>query len=209
MIKNILWGFEGALFDTSSAMTFAVSQTLSKMGFLAPMNVIDRLVRQSFDHCALTFSKRLNVDAETLHSQFIETYLKVSPSSQAPFPGADMVCNFIHSQGGVNVGITHFSVQSAQTLLDAHHLSPLFSNAILKVQWDPTQIALTLKSVFGRNTLCSAETLLISHNNVDIQSAKAAGVLTGLFGQSPLTQSADMHIKHYNQLLTYLQDTGI
>lgn len=209
MIKNILWHFEGALFDTSSAMTFAVSKTLKQMDLLVPLNVINGLVRQSFEYCVITLARRFKIDAEELRSQLIEAYYNVPPASQLPLPGVSRVCKYVHENGGQNIVLTPFSVRVIKPLIDVHGLAPLFDKILYIKQStveesDPDIVQMTLNLC----ELDAGETLLLSNHAGDIQSGKISGVRTCLFGKIELLPCVDYQIDNYSQLLDVLRETN-
>ena len=69
VIRNILWGVDGTLFDTTPAITYAISKSLNEPGHSLALNVIDGLACQSLDHCLTTLSKRFKLDPKLLRIQ--------------------------------------------------------------------------------------------------------------------------------------------
>ena len=205
MIKNILWDLDGTIFDTYPAITYAISKSLSDMGFSLPLNVIDGLARQSIDHCMKTLSQRFKLDPDLLSVQFVKSYREISPAKQIPFPSVREVCAWIHQNDGLNVIVTHRRVQSTQELLDFHKLSSCFDDIFSSEQGyplkpDPTMIF----TVLEKYHLIPAETMFIGDRELDIQAGRAAGIYTGLFGNLEIPTPVDIMINSYDQLLTKL-----
>ena len=204
-IRNLLWDLDGTFFDTYPAITYAVSKSLNEMGRSIALNVIDGLVRQSIDHCVETLCQRFKLDPELLHARFAESYQTIDPANQPPFPGVWEVCEAIHAFHGLNVIVTHRSVQCAQRLIRAHNFSTLIDDIFSIEQGyprkpDPSMLLATLE----KHNLNPGETLLIGDRDIDIQAGQAAGVRTCLFGQTELTTSSDLQINAYGQLLEML-----
>ena len=205
MIHNILWQVDGTLFDTYPAVTYAFSKTLNEMGHSIAINVLDGLVRQSFEGCMAFLSQRFKLDPDLLAFKVIESYQAISPANQTPFPGAREVCETIHARGGLNVIVTHRMIQSTQRLLTAHAFSTLIDDIFSAEQGylrkpDPSM----LLAVLEKHNLNPGETLLIGDRDIDIQAGQAAGVRTCLFGQTERTSSSDLQINAYDQLLEML-----
>ena len=204
-IRNLLWDLDGTLFDTYPAITYAISKALNEMGQSIELNVIDRLARQSIDHCLTTLSQRFKLDPDLLESQFAKSYRSIPPANQPPFPGAREVCEVIHERHGLNVVITHRRIQSTQQLINAHALSALIDDIYSAEQGyplkpDPSMLLAALE----KYDLKSDETMMIGDRDIDIRAGQAAGVRTCLFGQAELTISSDMQINAYGQLLEML-----
>lgn len=208
MIKNILWDVNGTLFDTYPAVTYAFSKTLNEMGHSIALNVIDGFVRRSFEECVETFSLRFKLDPGLLCHRFTESYRAIPPANQPLYPGVREVCESIHQHGGLNVAITHRSIQSTRRLIEAHNLSRLIDDIISAKQGyphkpDPAMVLAAL----GRHALNPAETLLVGDRALDIQAGRAAGIGTCLLGKAALTVPADIQINDYQQLLELLNSS--
>jgi HAD superfamily hydrolase (TIGR01509 family) len=206
-ILNILWDVDGTLFDTYPAIIYAISKSLNEMGLSIAFNVIDGLARQSLDHCVETLSQRFKRNPGLLRRQFAESYRTIPPANQPPFPGVGELCAYIHTHGGLNVAVTHLSVQSTQALLEAHRLAPFFNDILSVEQGYPRKPSPAMVlAVLEKHAMNPTETLLIGDRDLDIQAGRAAGVRTCVFGQAELTTPADFQIGHYSQLLSLLQD---
>ena len=200
--RNLLWALDGTLFDTYPSITYAVSKSLNEMGCSIALNVIDGLVRQSIDHCLTTLSQRFKLDLDLLESLFAESYWTIDPANQSPFPGVREVCEAIHARGGLNIIVTHRSVQFALRLVRAHNFSTLIDDVFSVEQGyprkpDPSMLLTALE----KHNLNPGETLLIGDRDIDIQAGLAARVRTCLFGQTELTISSDLQINAYDQLM--------
>ena len=205
MIRNIIWDVNGTLFDTYPAITFAFSNVLKEMGVVVALNVIDGLVRQSFDKCVDGLSERFKLDPNLLSQKFTESYRTISPVNQPPFHGVSDVCMFIHQNGGLNIAVTHRTIQSTQKLLNAHNMSDLIDDIISTTQGyphkpDPAVILAAIEN----HKLIPAETLLVGDREIDVQAGRSAGVYTCLFGRKEISEPADIVVDDFGQLLMKL-----
>ncbi len=209
MFKNILWDVDGTLLDTYPAITYAISKSLNEMGLSVPLNVIDGHARQSISGCVKTLSQRFKLDPDLLRRRFSESYRRVDPANQLPFPGVRDVCEFIHEHDGLNIAVTHRGLQSTQTLLEAHGLAPYFTAIFSVEQGYPRKPnPKIIQAALDEYALITNETLLVGDRDLDIQAGRAAGVHTLLFGGAELNNPADVQIEHYTQLLSRLKKTG-
>lgn len=206
MIKNILWNVDGTLFDTYPAVTYAYSKTLNEMGFSIPLNVIDGLVRTSFNDLVEMLYQRFKLDPQILRAKFKESYRAVSPTNQPPFPGVREVCEFIHQNSGINIAITHRSPEITQELFNAHNFAELiddiFSAKQARLENPDPYMALAVLEKHGLNP---DETLFVGDRECDIRAASTAGVRTCLFGHAHMVEAADYKLNDYHRLLEILQ----
>lgn len=208
MIKNILWDVDGTLFDTYPAITYAISKTLNDMGLSVALNIIDTLARQSLDHCMDTLSRRFKLDLNALRQKFAVSYEAIPPAKHSPFPGVSHLCAFICDQGGVNIIVTHRSMESTQQLLDAHGFAHFFAGIFSVAQGYPRKPdPAMLEAAIQEFRLKRSETLMIGDRELDIQAGHATGIRSCLFGQAQFASHADFQIDHYSQLLSLLQET--
>lgn len=205
-ILNILWDVDGTLFDTYPAITYALSRAINEMGFSIALNVVDGLARQSLEHCMETLSQRFKLDPDLLRERFTKSYRTVDPANQPPFPGVREVCEMIHAGGGLNVIVTHRRIRSTQGLLNAHGMALDFDDIFSVEQGYPHKPDPAMaRAALEKYALQPDETLLIGDRELDIQSGRAAGVRTCLFGRAKLTAPADFQIGHYGQLADMLR----
>jgi phosphoglycolate phosphatase-like HAD superfamily hydrolase len=204
-IRNILWYVNGTLFDTLPAITYSFSKALTEMEFSVALNVIDGLVRQSFDDCVVTLSQRFQLDSGILRHKYSEFYRTISPANQPPFPGARDVCEFIHHNNGLNIAIIDGSLDPALKLLEAHQFSPFIDDSLtVEQEYSRTSNASMLRLVLEQHKLNPTRTLVVSNRDSDVEAGRLAGVCTCLFGKADLISEADLLIEKYGQLLDAL-----
>lgn len=208
MIRNILWDVDGTLFDTYPAVTYTCSKTINEMGYSLPLNVIDGLVRTSFNKLVEMLHERFKLDPEMLRAKLTEPYHNISPTNQPPFPGVRKVCEFIHQHSGLNIAITHRSPKAIFELLDAHNFAALIDDVFSVKQGYPEKPNPSMVlAALEKHSLNPDETLFIGDRECDIQAGRGAGVYTCQFGHTQLSQPADYQLDDYHRLLGILKGT--
>ena len=181
-IKNIIWDFDGTLFDTYPAITRSFQHALSDLGHDMPLSLFYDMVRVSLDHTLEQLNALFQVDEAALKERFYAHYTAVAPEAQPPFDGAREVCELIKEQGGKNFLVTHRRKASAVKLLEHYSMVDLFCDYIFKDDGytrkpDPEMFDLLIK----KHKLVRSETIAIGDRDLDIGAGKAAGVRTCLY----------------------------
>lgn len=207
MVRNLLWDLDGTLIDTQPAVTFAISRSLSEMGFSVALNVVDGLVRQgSLDSCVETLAARYRFSPDDLRRRSAEIYREIPFEKQLTFSGVREVCAWVQANGGLNIILTGRPLVVARVMLAAHDLSALFADILSADQGYPCKPdPAIVNAAIEKHSLCLSETMLIGHRESDILAGQAAGVLTCLSGAAQINPSPDLHIMSYAALLDYLK----
>jgi phosphoglycolate phosphatase-like HAD superfamily hydrolase len=198
----MIWDVDGTLFNTYPAITYALSKALNRMGKPVALNLIDGLVRQSFQYCVDTLCRRYKVDADLLLEQFAEVYRTISLQNQPPVDGAREVCEWIAAQGGKNVAVCYREDRDVRRLFEVHELADYFTGMHLvstAVEDD------SLKGIIRKYRLKSEETLVVGDRLVNIEAGRAAGCQTCQIGDEVLTGQVDLQVSNYSHLLNKLQ----
>ena len=202
MIRNMIWDVDGTLFNTYPAITYALSKSLNRMGKPVALNLIDGLVRQSFQHCVDTLCRRYKVDADMLLEQFAEVYRTISLQNQPPVDGAREVCELIAAHGGKNVAILYRQVGEVRCLFETHEMAHLFAgmqSVSAAEEGDPIRV------VLQEYALKPEETVVVGDHLFIIEAGREAGCHTCLIGDEVLVGQVDMRVDDYKQLLDRLR----
>ncbi len=194
-IRHLVWDFDGTLFNTYPAIITAFQQAVTELGGTVKAEEVERLVKVSFDHILTVLGKRLGVEPESVGQRFYAIYAAMPPESQPPFPGARELCEAVVQRGGRNGIATHRGRDSLERLLEAYEMRHLFCAILthddgLPRKPDPAQFA----TVVARCNIRADEALGIGDRALDIESARAAGLRTCLFGEKPPSVQADFTI---------------
>ncbi len=204
--RNLIWDFDGTLFDTYPAIVAAFQEAIAELGYEVAAVEVERLVKVSFTHILTVLGERFGVEPEALGERFYTIYLAMPPESQPPFPGAQEVCEAVVRRGGKNGIATHRRRASLEALLEAHGMRHLFCALVthddgLPRKPDPAQF----EAVLRRCGMERAHTLGIGDRDLDIGAAKAAGLTTVFFGHNPHTVRADYEIESLWELMPLLE----
>ena len=103
MYKNIIWDFDGTLFDSYPAIAEAFLAALRDHGRSGDLLEIRTLAQVSLNHCLRTLSSAHDLSANVIEEAFRKNYQQSDHLAQSPFPGARQVCQYICRIGGSNV----------------------------------------------------------------------------------------------------------
>ncbi len=202
MIQHLIWDVDGTLFDTYPAIARAFQAALTDLGVTAPLDWILSLAQVTLDHCLSTLATTYALPSDELEERFDQHYRTVTPEDQPPFPGVKEVCEYIYSQGGLNLIVTHRGRVGLERLLTAHRLTTYFVDATCNDDGYPRKpdpaafLALIEKHRLPRET-----TWGIGDRDIDILAAQAAGIRAAFFGTNNGAASPDFTFTDYAQLL--------
>lgn len=202
MIKNLVWDVDGTLFDTYPAITYALSKSLNQMGKPVALNLIDGLVRQSFQYCIDTLSKRYKVDGQALHNRFAQIYKTMPLQNQPLLNGARELCQWAVDQGGVNLAVLYRNGVDMQGFFAAYGVAPLFAGLQPDIVLDEGEGLCVLLAEYR---LDPQDTLVIGDRLANIGCGKLAGCKTCLIGDEVMTAQADWRADDHTALLKMLQ----
>lgn len=202
MLKNIIWDFDGTLFDTYPFMTILFQKALREFSHEASVEEILSLMKQTLGR-AVEYYRGLGVD-DRFYALFKVAQDDCDPDSQQPFPHALEVCSRVIGLGGKNLIITHRSRKTAFKLLRHHKASSLFCEVItresgFKRKPDPEAFNRAIESHRLRRT----ETLAVGDRDLDVLAATRAGIKSCFFSQagSRPTVEVDFTVESLAELL--------
>ena len=205
MIRNIIWDFDGTLFDPYPAFAKAFKAALNDLGQDAPLDWIESLTKQSMDHCVTTLVEKYQLSEEDLEQAFDRHYSITTPADQSPFPGAVEVCQFICSLGGKNVIVTHRRRGGTLKLLSAHQMTDYFAGHLTGDDGYPRKPdPSAFEAALQIHNLKREETMAVGDRDIDIQAGRAAGMFTCLFGGQDDGIAADLSVRSFDELHRYL-----
>jgi len=203
---NAIWDFDGTLYDTYPAFAAAFAAVLEEKGFSAPLERLIRLAVVSLDHCSQTLSEEFDLPLEQVNDAFRRHYLAVPVESQAPFPGARQVCEWICEHGGANLIASHRRPTGLARLLEAHGMQRYFRQCLTVFDgYTPKPDPAMFEALIAGHNLDRRRTLAIGDRDIDVRAGKAAGLLTVLYGTLPCPVEPDLRILDYRGLLDWMQ----
>ncbi|MDD3681364.1 MULTISPECIES: HAD-IA family hydrolase [unclassified Mesotoga] len=191
MIENLIWDFDGSLFNTYPAMVKLFKKALLRKGYVTSENEILSLMKDTLGK-AVDFYLDRGVDYD-FYKDFKTSEEKLDPAEQPPFEGAREVCSIVVRNGGKNLIITHRSRKTAFKLLSYFEMTSLFSDIItresgFKRKPDPDAFIYAIRNF----RLDPRSTLSIGDRDLDVIAARDAGTKTCFFSQNGTRPSIDV-----------------
>jgi HAD superfamily hydrolase (TIGR01549 family) len=191
MFKNLIWDFDGTLFDTYPAMVDAFKKALKDRG-------IEETEENILDFMKISFSDALKHFTEVykLDNNFVEDYKVYENNSDldkiVPFPYAKEICEEFVKSGGRNFIFTHREKKTALRILEFHNMKELFKEAVTKdngfKRKPDVEGFLYLVDRYGMN---KKETLVVGDRDIEITGAKNSGVKSCLYN----TNNAEISVE--------------
>lgn len=201
MIRDIIWDFDGTLFDTYPGAVNSFKRALKDCGIDESDENILNYIKVSEGHAVAYFREfyGLNdtfIDKLNLYKKNIELNLI------KPFPFAVEFCKEFAALGGRNYIITHRG-KSTEEILDNHGILEFFTEVIIKQSGfkrkpDPEAfLYLIEKYNINKNSA-----LVVGDRELEILSGKAAGIYTCLYNTNNIefTETPNYYIDSLKKL---------
>jgi phosphoglycolate phosphatase-like HAD superfamily hydrolase len=203
MIKNIIWDFDGTLFDTYPAYVGTFLDALNDFGHQLPYERVNTLAHGSMDSCIEEICSIFNLDQVEFMDRFLVHNAVADPDCKPPFPGAREVCEWIIGNEGLNFIVTHHGKTNAESILAYHRMAHLFTDAIFRDQGYPKKPDPAMFNVLiDRYQLNRNETLAIGDRDLDIEAGLLAGLPTCLYAKDgDIPHKPDIVINDYRDFL--------
>ncbi len=190
LIKDIIWDFDGTLFDTYPGTVSAFIKALQDCGIVETDDNVRNYLKVSGRFAVAHFKELYG-----LGNTFIEKYTSykkaINPEMIEPFPYADEVCRRFVDLGGRNYIITHRGVSTIK-FLKHYGMVSCFTEIItrqygFKRKPDPEAfIYLIEKYQIDKNTA-----LVIGDRECDVLGGKAVGIKTCLYNTNNISLSIE------------------
>lgn len=184
---NILWDFDGTLFDTYPAYTRILKDVL---GEEAEHEEILSQLKISFTHAFTHYNLK---EEQISYIRKMARSLKLQDLQ--PFPGVKDVLK----RAGCNVIMTHKEREDVLAILEHHNMSSLFADMVAGDDGYPRKPhKASYEYLYGKNSI----DLAIGDRELDILPAKELGIRTCLFQNS--TPGADYYLSRYEDFDTVI-----
>lgn len=134
MITDIIWDFDGTLFDTYPSMVNAFKIALKDYNIEDSDENILGYMKVSFSEAVKYYSSIYNLNDEMIKA-LIEKFRYYEKNNSAklvePFPYAKEICEWIKNSGGRNFILTHRG-NSTIDYLKAHNMEDYFTEVVTK-----------------------------------------------------------------------------
>jgi phosphoglycolate phosphatase-like HAD superfamily hydrolase len=193
MIRNLIWDFDGTLFDTYPAIASSLRAAVSDLADPPRLDEVRDMAQVSIDGCLTRMSTTYDLPLEQLEAGFERHYGDVSADDQPPFDGVREVCELICARGGLNLIVTHRRRSGMNRLLAAHGLAGLIADTVSHDDGyprkpDPAAFLMLIE----RHHLRLDQTLAVGDRDIDVLAAHAAGLPAALFAPTPTNLTADL-----------------
>ena len=202
MIRNLIWDFDGTLFDTYPAIVNSLRAAVADLAVPPSFEKVRDMALVSIDGCLTTMSTTYDIPLEELEARFERHYRDVTADDQPPFDGVPEVCELICARGGLNLIVTHRRRSGMDRLLAAHGLADLIADTVscyddgYPRKPDPAAFLMLIE----RHHLRLDETLAIGDRDIDILAAHAAGLPAALFAPTPTIVTAEFVLADFGAL---------
>ena len=182
MIKNLIWDFDGTLYDTYAVMLDALQQTAQDFGITELTNVdLYRMMKLKSVRFVTDYVQRIYGVDQTAFSTTYHRYEHAQQIQPRPYPGAAEILTLIVQRGGLNLLDTHRD-QQAQEFLQHDNLAQYFIVGITASddfprKPDPSAILALLQ----RYQLNPEETAMVGDRRLDILAGVNAKIATIYF----------------------------
>jgi phosphoglycolate phosphatase-like HAD superfamily hydrolase len=202
MYKDIIWDFDGTLFDTYPSIAWAFKKALAEEGVNQSEEEILKLIKISITHGIEFYRDNFNIDTKGFGERFREYENEIDVGKVLPFPHVKEICSRIVSSGGSNFIVTHRG-ESIANYLEQHGFSGLFTDIVIKehgFKRKPDPEAFTY--IIEKYDIDKKTALAVGDRELDLLAAKNAGIKACLFDmeESDFGDKADYVINSIEEL---------
>lgn len=210
MINNLIWDFDGTLFDTYPAMVNAFVNGLNDMGIddvgIDEHDIYVIMRQQSVGAALKKFSAYYGIKESKL-AQLNAKYQTEQVKDAKPFAGANELLDYAIENGGGNYLLTHRDEQ-AKTLLDNFGMLSKFTGFVTSADKFPRKPQPdSLNWLKQEYQLANESTVMIGDRQLDIEAGNRANVSTALFDPDRTivkTGSPDVRVTELSELKEFL-----
>ena len=206
--RNLIWDFDGTLFDTYPEITKAFLNVLKKdYSVEYDYDEAFSLAKSSITFCIESLADEFNIDREEFYENYKKRYFGELTFKDKPFEGVEEVLHYVSARGG-NFLITHRGFESLNEFLSRHSFNKYFieivtSDANFPLKPDPS----SFNYIIDKYKLRKEETLGVGDRILDIEAAHNAGIKSCFFdtGGSKI-EAATYNISKMKDLLKILKE---
>ena len=179
---ELIWDFDGTLFDTYPLMADSLRRAMLVEGHDVPEQDILARMAVTLGDAVAHYKRTLGITEETMERYRRIMYGRGRRAAQ-PFAGAEDVCARVCREGGHNHLCTHRGV-TARQYMEAWGLDRYFEVYVTDEDGLPRKPAPDMvRRVLDKTGLPATEFLMVGDRELDILAAQAAGVRGCLFTQ--------------------------
>lgn len=181
MFSDIIWDFDGTLFDTYPSIAGAFQRALKEEGIEQNQEEILKQIRISVTHGINYYRDNYSMNIKSFVDRYVKYEDKTDVTKIFPFPYAREICSEIIDKGRRNYILTHRD-KSIFKFLRHHDMLHLFTEVVteeygFKRKPDPEAYVYIL----NKHNINKESALMIGDRELDLTGAKNAGIKSCLF----------------------------
>lgn len=185
MLKEIIWDFDGTLFDTYPGIVYTYKYALKALGIEESEESILELLKRSAKEAIEYYMDVYKLDETFIH--LIKKQKDTEIEMAKPFPYSEEVCRWIVESGRRNYILTHRGY-TTQSLLQRYNMEELFTEIItghsgFKRKPDPEGYAYLI----SKYNMKKEEVIIVGDRELEILAAKALGVKVCLYDTNKIS----------------------
>ncbi len=178
---NLIWDFDGMLFNTYPRMTVAFQKALSDFGIDAPYDEVMARIKKRVGGAAKLYAAEHKLDHQVIFDRYQVHEHAMPDDTIIPYDGMCALLHDAHAAGYRHFLYTHRD-HTALTALKRHGVYELFSDFVTELDGFPAKPAPdALRHILTINRLESSTSLMLGDRSIDILAARNAGLCGCLF----------------------------
>jgi HAD superfamily hydrolase (TIGR01549 family) len=206
MYTNIVWDFDGTLFDTYPAIADVFVEVLLADGISENRAEILKYLHISLGETYSHFSKKHSIDMWEFREKFIIAEEAMDTSASPPFPNASELLEKVIEKGGKNLIYTNRG-NSIYSFLDYFGYNHYFEEIITREDGlgrkpEPDCLIYFME----KYDMDPKSMLMVGDRELDILSAKNAGIASCYFNSHkiPIDTASEIYIENLIELDPYI-----
>ena len=202
MITQLVWDFDGTLFDSYPAMADGFRNYLQSRNHNEPVSEIESLLRISFGTAWSHYCQKYSLDESEI--SVLKEYQAAAENALQPYPHCLETLQILKERGCHHYLLTHRGASALEHMQSVHMLS-LFDRCITAEDGFPRKPDPgALHALISEYDHDHSHWLMIGDRKLDIDSGINAGIQTCLFdtGSDAKDASADFIMIDFRQMLT-------
>lgn len=178
---NLIWDFDGTLFNTYPRMAASFRMALANLGVSADFDEVMRRLKRSFGFAVTHFSDANRLDCDALRARYAEIERGLDLNSIVPYEGVYELLRDVVQSGRRNFLYTHRD-HVALDALARHDMDKFFTGFVTADDSFPSKPAPdAILSILERFDVDPETALMLGDRDIDVLAARNAGIDGALF----------------------------
>lgn len=179
--RNLIWDFDGMLFNTYPRMASAFQQALKNLGVAAEYQEVMATIKLSVRKGVAHYADKYGLDRTELNAQYQLIEHAMPTETMVPYEGICGLLKAVSVAGGRHYLYSHRD-NSALEALERYGIRNLFKGAITAADHFPAKPAPdAILNLMDRHGMIPGETLMLGDRDIDVLAARNAGIEGCLF----------------------------